>query len=100
MARTRLAMPVISSGLTCAKCRAALGPLGLHSQSHLPRSDQAPTRRCRTGAQEGMDPLRLDGGQSARGNIVPTRTGPCRGLTSPPGGHLRRMPCAPHAGTH
>eukprot|EP00969_Alexandrium_andersonii_P328516 14516506-Alexandrium_andersonii.AAC.1 len=31
MARARLAMPVISSGLTFAKCRAALGPLGLHS---------------------------------------------------------------------
>eukprot|EP00969_Alexandrium_andersonii_P173200 7656382-Alexandrium_andersonii.AAC.1 len=33
MARTRLAMPVISSRLTCAKCRAALGPLGLHSHT-------------------------------------------------------------------
>eukprot|EP00969_Alexandrium_andersonii_P103016 4545724-Alexandrium_andersonii.AAC.1 len=31
MARTRLAMPVISTGLTCAKCRVALDPLGLHS---------------------------------------------------------------------
>eukprot|EP00969_Alexandrium_andersonii_P248612 10985645-Alexandrium_andersonii.AAC.1 len=29
MAGTRLAMPVITSGLTCAKCRATLGPLGL-----------------------------------------------------------------------
>eukprot|EP00969_Alexandrium_andersonii_P053513 2353960-Alexandrium_andersonii.AAC.1 len=26
-------MPVISSGLTCAKCRAALVPLGLHSHA-------------------------------------------------------------------
>eukprot|EP00969_Alexandrium_andersonii_P080906 3567319-Alexandrium_andersonii.AAC.1 len=47
-----------------------------------------------------MDPLRLDGGQPARGYIVPTRPGPCRGLAGPPGGHLRRMPCAPRAGTH
>eukprot|EP00969_Alexandrium_andersonii_P188186 8315283-Alexandrium_andersonii.AAC.1 len=33
MARTRLAMPVITSGLTCAKRRAALDPLGLHSHT-------------------------------------------------------------------
>eukprot|EP00969_Alexandrium_andersonii_P011996 523633-Alexandrium_andersonii.AAC.1 len=33
MARARLAMPVISSGLTRAKCRAALGPLGLRSHT-------------------------------------------------------------------
>eukprot|EP00969_Alexandrium_andersonii_P243186 10741971-Alexandrium_andersonii.AAC.1 len=26
-------MPVISSGLMCAKCRAALDPLGLHSHT-------------------------------------------------------------------
>eukprot|EP00969_Alexandrium_andersonii_P042707 1873356-Alexandrium_andersonii.AAC.1 len=32
-ARARLAMPAINSGLTCAKCRAALGPLGLHSRT-------------------------------------------------------------------
>eukprot|EP00969_Alexandrium_andersonii_P274434 12129355-Alexandrium_andersonii.AAC.1 len=30
MARTRLAVPVITSGRTRAKCRAALDPLGLH----------------------------------------------------------------------
>eukprot|EP00969_Alexandrium_andersonii_P189134 8356970-Alexandrium_andersonii.AAC.1 len=33
MARTHLATPVITSGLTCAKCRATLGPLGLHSHT-------------------------------------------------------------------
>eukprot|EP00969_Alexandrium_andersonii_P028578 1247948-Alexandrium_andersonii.AAC.1 len=33
MARTRLAMPVISTGITRAKCRVALGPLGLHSHT-------------------------------------------------------------------
>eukprot|EP00969_Alexandrium_andersonii_P281851 12460023-Alexandrium_andersonii.AAC.1 len=33
VARTRLSMPVITSGLTCAKCRAALDPLGLHSHT-------------------------------------------------------------------
>eukprot|EP00969_Alexandrium_andersonii_P199208 8796633-Alexandrium_andersonii.AAC.1 len=33
MARTRLAMPVITPGPTCAKCRATLDPLGLHSHT-------------------------------------------------------------------
>eukprot|EP00969_Alexandrium_andersonii_P089409 3946491-Alexandrium_andersonii.AAC.1 len=33
MARTRLAMPALSSGLACAKCRAALDTLGLHSHT-------------------------------------------------------------------
>eukprot|EP00969_Alexandrium_andersonii_P333748 14749729-Alexandrium_andersonii.AAC.1 len=33
MARTRLAMPVITSGRTCAKCRATLEPLGLRSHT-------------------------------------------------------------------
>eukprot|EP00969_Alexandrium_andersonii_P197319 8717558-Alexandrium_andersonii.AAC.1 len=33
MARTRLATPVISSGLTRARCRAALDPTGLHSHA-------------------------------------------------------------------
>eukprot|EP00969_Alexandrium_andersonii_P314828 13908451-Alexandrium_andersonii.AAC.1 len=33
MARPRLAMPVFSSGLTCAQCRTALGPLGLRSHT-------------------------------------------------------------------
>eukprot|EP00969_Alexandrium_andersonii_P267293 11811998-Alexandrium_andersonii.AAC.1 len=33
MARTRLATPVISSGLARAKCRATLDPLGLHSHT-------------------------------------------------------------------
>eukprot|EP00969_Alexandrium_andersonii_P019431 848198-Alexandrium_andersonii.AAC.1 len=28
VARTRRAMPVLSTGLTCARCRAPLGPLG------------------------------------------------------------------------
>eukprot|EP00969_Alexandrium_andersonii_P009056 396748-Alexandrium_andersonii.AAC.1 len=33
MARARLAMPVITSGLACAKCRATLDPLGLRSHT-------------------------------------------------------------------
>eukprot|EP00969_Alexandrium_andersonii_P194668 8597758-Alexandrium_andersonii.AAC.1 len=33
MARTGLAMPIITSGLACAMCRAALDTLGLHSHT-------------------------------------------------------------------
>eukprot|EP00969_Alexandrium_andersonii_P203112 8975434-Alexandrium_andersonii.AAC.1 len=33
MAWARLAMPVLSAGLTRARCRAALDPMGLHSHT-------------------------------------------------------------------
>eukprot|EP00969_Alexandrium_andersonii_P312028 13786322-Alexandrium_andersonii.AAC.1 len=32
-ARAGLATPVISTGLMCARCRAALGPMGLRSHT-------------------------------------------------------------------
>eukprot|EP00969_Alexandrium_andersonii_P025381 1108758-Alexandrium_andersonii.AAC.1 len=38
VARARLGMPVFSSGLSCARCRAPVGPSGLHSHSCLGRT--------------------------------------------------------------
>eukprot|EP00969_Alexandrium_andersonii_P016371 716626-Alexandrium_andersonii.AAC.1 len=70
MAKTRLAMPILSTGLTCARCRAPLGPPG-PSFSHLPRSDQKAARRRGTGSRERAGPLRPLSGQPAIGDLVP-----------------------------
>eukprot|EP00969_Alexandrium_andersonii_P364776 15464834-Alexandrium_andersonii.AAC.1 len=79
MARTRLAMPVFSSGLTRAKCRAALGPLGLHSHTCPGQT------RCRHDVVARA--LRKEwshwthGGQPANWNLVPACSRPRGRLT-------------------
>eukprot|EP00969_Alexandrium_andersonii_P332020 14673395-Alexandrium_andersonii.AAC.1 len=64
MARTRLAMPVTSTGLMRTRCRAALGPVGLHSYT-CPGPNQAPPRCRGARSPEGVVALRPHGGQPA-----------------------------------